>query len=258
MTPSRRPPARIDRAGIGETYGEAPRIVDTWVKLLNFPAPGADGKWDAQQVDDWVRASRPHAWSARTVQPEAAVSEPVAQGEPESVSETAEGLAGRDELLRKAGLALRYGVSEAAVDAWTRVAGATAFPDEVEPGRWRAGAVDSWVEKYRAHVWAEITGEGPKVVIAPPEGDPKDLYDVGGYGVILGNATRGKPLPRATAQTYKRQGHLEPPDRKAGDRKRPEVFEDMWFLETITRHVYSRRGQGRLRAGRTRRTRKKT
>ncbi|MCM2430913.1 hypothetical protein [Streptomyces sp. RKAG337] len=90
------------------------------------------------------------------------------------------------------------------------------------------------------------------MVIAPPDGDPKDLYDIGGYATILGNATRGNPLARATVLSYKSQGHLEPPDRKPGDRKRPEVFEEMWFLETITKHVYSRRGQGRVRAGRTR------
>ncbi|MEU9255762.1 hypothetical protein AB0D66_28425 [Streptomyces sp. NPDC048270] len=258
MSPSRRSAPRIDRAGIGETYGEVPRIVDAWVKLLNFPSPVVDGEWDAQQVDDWVKASRPQSWPARSVKSGTAASEPAVQGEPELVAEAAEGLGGGDELLGKAGLVLRYQVSEATVGTWTRVTGANVFPEEAEPGRWRAGVVDSWVAKHRAHVWAEITGEGPKVVVAPPDGDPKDLYDVGGYGEILGNATRGKPLPRATAQTYKRQGHLEPPDRRPGDRKKPEVFEDMWFLETITRHVYSRRGQGRLRAGRTRRTHKKS
>lgn len=255
MSSGKRPAARLDRAGIADTYGELPRTVDAWVRLLNFPDPIAEGEWDAQQVDAWVKVSRPQSWPARAQRADASVEEPTAAQESSgNAAETAApGAAGADELEGKAGLALRYGVSEATVGTWTRIEG---FPGSVG-GRWRTSAVDGWVEQQRAHVWAEFKGEGPTVVIPPPEGDPKDLYDVGGYGVILGNATRGEPLPRTTAQTYKRQGHLEPPDRTPGDRKRPEVFEDMWFLETITKHVYSRRGQGRLRAGRTRRTNKK-
>ncbi|GAA2970511.1 hypothetical protein GCM10010519_02130 [Streptomyces lactacystinicus] len=252
MSTSKPPAARLTRAGIGETYGEGERTVDAWVKLLNFPAQVADGEWDAQQVDAWVKVSRPQSWPGRAVA-SAAESPAAAQAETAGAAE-AEEAAEEDELLGKSGLALRYNVSETTVDTWTKVEG---FPDEAEPGRWPSHEADTWVEEHRAHVWAEFNGEGPKVVIPPPEGNPKDLYDVSGYGMILGNATRGEPLPRTTAQNYKRQGHLEPPDRTPGDRKRPEVFEDMWYLETITRHVYSRRGQGRVRAGRTRRTNRK-
>ncbi|MFF2378404.1 hypothetical protein ACFVUW_28845 [Streptomyces xiamenensis] len=248
--------ARLDRAGIADTYAELPRTVDAWVKLLNFPSPVAEEEWDARQVDDWVRVSRPQSWPARSRRPDPSAKEPsVVQGDTEGVAETpVPDTSGEDELMGKAGLALRYGVSEATVGTWAR---AEHFPQAADAGRWRTRAVDGWVKEHRAHAWAEVTGEGPKVVIAPPDGNPKDLYDIGGYGFILGNATRGEPLPRTTAQSYKRQGHLEPPDRVPGDRKRPEVFEDMWFLQTITRHVYSRRGPGRLRAGRTRRTGKK-
>ncbi|MFE9428988.1 hypothetical protein ACFYNO_39265 [Kitasatospora sp. NPDC006697] len=252
MSTSKPPAARLTRARIAETYGEGERTVDAWVRLLNFPAPLADGKWDAEQVDAWVKTSRPQSWPGRTVAsaadtPAAAPAEPAAASAAEDASD-------ENELLGKSGLALRYKVTETTVDTWTKVEG---FPAEADPGRWRSHEVDTWVEEHRSHVWAEFKGKGPKVVIPPPEGNPKDLYDISGYAMILGNATRGKPLPRKTAQNYKRQGHLEPPDRTPGDRKRPEVFEDMWYLETITGHVFSRRGQGRVRAGRTRRTNRK-
>ncbi|MER5356312.1 hypothetical protein ABT093_39090 [Kitasatospora sp. NPDC002551] len=251
MSTSKPSAARLTRAGIGETYGESERTVDAWVRLLNFPTPVADGEWDAEQVDAWVKVSRPQSWPGRAVA--SAVAPAAAQAEPAGAA-VAEDASVGDELLGKSGLALRYKVAETTVDTWTKVEG---FPAEAEPGRWRSPEVDTWIEEHRSHVWAEFKGEGPKVVIPPPEGNPKDLYDISGYGMILGNATRGEPLPRATAQNYKRQGHLEPPDRTPGDRKRPEVFEDMWYLETITRHVYSRRGQGRVRAGRTRRPNRK-
>ena len=250
----KKPAARLDRAGIGTAYGLNERTVDAWTRLLNFPAPVADGQWDAGEVDQWFQTSRPQFWPAKKAVPEPAPESAVASSPADADQPTAETSA--EELLGMTGLALRYKVGQSTVASWRKATGARAFPAETEPGsrRWRAGKVDAWVKKHRAHVWAEITGAGPKVVIAPPEGDPKDLYDIGSYGVILGNATRGRPLPRSTMLNYKSQGHLEPPDRKPGDNKQPEVFEPMWYLETISDHVYSRRGRGRLRVGRTRRT----
>ncbi|MGW4890764.1 hypothetical protein ACWEQL_00620 [Kitasatospora sp. NPDC004240] len=233
---------RINREGMCSAYGHQPRTIDAWVRLLNFPAPGDDGRWDAEQVDAWVKANRPQSWPAKTAEMQELASVEAADEEPGERE---------DEVLlpTKTALAAHFGVSLSAVNAWTKVDG---FPAGTEGG-WPAGKVEAWVKENRAHVWAELTGAAAKVVIAPPQGDPKDLYDIGGYGEILGNATRGRPLSRSTISSYKSLGHLEPPDRKPGDRKRPEVFEPMWFLETITRHVYGRRGPGRVRAGRTRR-----
>ena len=236
---------RIDRDGICAAYEQRPRTVDSWIRLLNFPAPLAEGQWDAQQVDDWIRSNRPQCWPAKAAAPAAPpAQESAAPAKPAKAQGSA-----AEQLLGKSGPADRYRMSYSAVDSWTKVEG---FPEPAEPGKWRGEAIDAWVKEHRPHVWAELTESGPLVVIAPPEGNPKDLYDLTGYGVILGNATRGRPLPRTTMLSYKNAGHLEPPDRKPGDRKRPEVFEPMWFLETITRHVYSRRGQGRTRAGRVR------
>ncbi|MBV9022995.1 MAG: hypothetical protein JO362_04130 [Streptomycetaceae bacterium] len=240
------PKGRIDHAGICTAYEQLPRTVDSWVRLLNFPARGDDGLWNAKQVDIWVKGNRPQAWPAKA----AATGKATAPAAPaESTEQQAD--AG-EELLGPSGLAARYKVTPQAVNAWKSAAG---FPDSTESGKWRVSEVDAWVSKNRAHVWAEFTGAGPLVVVAPPQGDPKDLYDLAGYGAILGNATRGKPLSPTTISGYKARGLLEPPDRKPGDRKKPEVFEPMWYLETIKRHVYGRRGPGRAREGRTRRPR---
>jgi hypothetical protein len=254
---------RIDHAGICAAYEQRPQTVDSWVRLLNFPAQGHDGLWDAERVDIWVRGNRPQAWPARGAAPgtPAPPANPAASAEQQAEDRATapddagvgEGRGdGADELLNLSALAGRYQVSLSAVNSWRAAPG---FPGSPEPGKWRASQVDAWVKENRAHVWAELTGTGPKVVVAPPQGDPQDLYDLTGYGIILGNATRGKPLSPSTISGYKARGLLEPPDRKPGDRKKPEVFEQMWYLETIRRHVYGRRGPGRVREGRKRRTR---
>jgi hypothetical protein len=249
--------ARIDRAGIGAAYGLMEHTVDVLVRLLNFPPPVAEDQWDAARVDHWFRTNRPQFWPAKAPVPDALEE---AAGR---VDETGAGTAAPDAvdqgepLLGVTGLARRYKVSASAVSAWRKARGAAAFPAQSEPGKWRPRDVDSWVQEHRSHVWAELTGAGPTVVIAPPDGHPRDLYGIGGYGEILGNATRGRPLSRTTMLSYKSQGHLPPPDRRPGDRKKPEVFEPMWYLETIREHVYARRGPGRTRAGRARRARKR-
>ncbi|MBV9024495.1 MAG: hypothetical protein JO362_12065 [Streptomycetaceae bacterium] len=248
MSQNSLPAGRIDRDGICTAYEQTPRSVDAWIRLPNFPAPVAEGQWDARQVDDWIRANRPQCWPAKAaVDAAIPAQKPAAPAKRATPTKSQDAAAER--LLGKSCLADRYRMSYSAVDSWTKIDG---FPAPAEPGKWRGEDVDDWVKELRPHVWAELTESGPLVVIAPPEGNTKDLYDLTGYGVILGNATRGRPLPRTTMLSYKNSGHLEPPDRRPGDRKRPEVFELMWFLETITRHVYSRRGQGRTRVGRVR------
>ncbi|MCX5216214.1 hypothetical protein OG689_44570 [Kitasatospora sp. NBC_00240] len=97
------------------------------------------------------------------------------------------------------------------------------------------------MKENRRHAWVQFSGEGSAMVISPPEGHPLDLIDIGGYAEIMGNATRGRPVERGTLQSYKSRGEIPPPDRKRGDRKKPPVFEDMWFRKTIEDDLRKRR-----------------
>lgn len=194
---------RIDHAGICATYDVTPRTVDNWTGLLNFPAPSAEGDWDAQQVDTWVRHNRPQSWPGRTPAPaEPDTASPAEQ--PDERDDHPEPAAGATRL-GKDGLARRYHMTEPGIAHWTRAKG---FPAAGEDGLWDPKDVDPWVQKNRPQAWAEYTGSGPVWVKPPPEGDPGDLLDIDEYREIMGNATRGKPVARTTMHSYKNRGRF--------------------------------------------------
>ncbi|WP_086809536.1 hypothetical protein [Streptomyces reticuliscabiei] len=235
---------KIDHAGICATYDVTPRTMDNWTGLLNFPAPLAGGGWDAQQVDTWVRHNRPQSWPGHTPAPAGPDTAPSAQA-PDEAEERPESAAGATRL-GKAGLAQRYRMTEPGIGHWTKAKG---FPAAGEDGLWDATAVDDWVQKNRAQAWAEYTGAGPVWVKPPPAGNPGDLLDIDEYRVIMGNATRGKPVARSTMHSYKNRGQVPPPDRRPGDRKKPPVLKEMWLRKTIYDDLAKRRKGRRRDAG---------
>ncbi|MBC7273315.1 hypothetical protein ACF09G_32055 [Streptomyces albogriseolus] len=235
---------RIDHAGICATYDVTPRTVDNWTGLLNFPAPSAEGDWDAQQVDTWVRQNRPQSWPGRTPAPaEPDTASPAEQ--PDERDDHPEAAAGATRL-GKDGLARRYHMTEPGIAHWTRAKG---FPAAGEDGLWDPKDVDPWVQKNRPQAWAEYTGSGPVWVKRPPEGDPGDLLDIDEYREIMGNATRGKPVARTTMHSYKNRGQVPPPDRRPGDGKKPPVLKEMWLRKTIYDDLKKRRPGRRRETG---------
>ncbi|SEM83342.1 hypothetical protein SAMN05414137_1698, partial [Streptacidiphilus jiangxiensis] len=111
-----------------------------------------------------------------------------------------------------------------------------------------AAAVDAWVRKHEEKVWlATHQGEDAArraALESLPEGSPTDLLDLDDFGTILGNYNRGKPLGRGTMQSYRSRDQIPPADRRVGDGKAPEVYEDMWFRETVYDHVVDQLGMG--------------
>ncbi|MEU0111954.1 hypothetical protein ABZ313_42345 [Streptomyces sp. NPDC006251] len=236
-------PRRIDHAGICAKYDVTSRTVDAWTGLLNFPSRTAEGDWDAQQVDTWVRQNRPQSWPGRTPAPAADLAPPAEEPEGRDVQpEPDAGL----QRLGKDGLARRFRMTEGGIAHWTMAEG---FPAADEDGLWDPEEVDPWVQEHRPQAWAEYTGAGPVWVIAPPDGDPDDLLDISEYAEIMGNATRGKPVAKTTMHSYKNRGQIPPPDRRPGDKKKPPVLKEMWFRKTIYTDLAKRRKGRRRDAG---------
>ncbi|GHG22666.1 hypothetical protein ACFFSH_28970 [Streptomyces filamentosus] len=242
---------RIDEAGISARYGVKPKDTVVWTTLVNFPAKGEDGLWDVALVDAWVQAMRPQYWPPRQEAPAAgAATSPRRQKKaavaPPSVTES------------RSEMAKRFDMTFNAVDAWTKAPErrdtsgkvvAAAFPPPVSEGQWDAKAVDEWVRVHRPRVWTAYTGGEPQFAKPLPAGDPKDLLNITEYGVIRGNAISGKPASRRTMQSYLLREQIAAPDRRPGDRKRPEVFEPMWYRETIYQEIRRRLTRGKLSAG---------
>ncbi|MFJ8752277.1 hypothetical protein ACIREO_23520 [Streptomyces sp. NPDC102441] len=244
--------SRIDQAGISARYGVVPRDADVWTQLVNFPAADDHGLRDVARVDAWVQAMRPQYWPPK---PEADASSapgsPAAKPEKAAAAEPAEAPAPVTET--RAEMAKRFRVSHNTASLWTKTKArqdpegkvlAKAFPAPVSDRRWDTKAVDTWVRSYRRRVWTAYSGSEPQFVKPLPEGHPQDLLDIGEYGVIRGNALSGKPALRGTMQTYLLRNQIAKPDRLPKDRKRPEVFEPMWFRETINREIRRRLTRG--------------
>ncbi|MFD9052466.1 hypothetical protein [Streptomyces zaomyceticus] len=241
---------RIDEAGISARYGVKPKDTVVWTTLVNFPAKGEDGLRDVALVDAWVQAMRPQYWPPRQEAPAAsAATSPRRQKKaavaPPSVTES------------RSEMAKRFDMTFNAVDAWTKAPArrdtsgkvvAAAFPPPVSEGQWDAKAVDEWVRVHRPRVWTAYTGGEPQFAKPLPAGDPKDLLNISEYGVIRGNAISGKPASRRTMQSYLLREQIAAPDRRPGDRKRPEVFEPMWYRETIYQEIRRRLTRGKLPA----------
>ncbi|NUU20940.1 MAG: hypothetical protein HOV68_05400 [Streptomycetaceae bacterium] len=233
---------RLDRDGIVARYdGLSGKAVDAWLSLPNFPRPDADG-WDARKVDAWMHANRPHLRRSTAV--ETAAADAPAQDAPRRSRARKTPAKPKPPVLHDVeALAARYGVPQATIRRWSRAAD---FPEEVAPQRWERERADAWVKDQRPHVWTAAMGSDPDWVIPPPEGHPKDLFSIGGFGELLGNATRGKPIPRSTMNDYRYKGYLPAPDRTDGDGERPTVREDMWFRSTCMDHLRTRqRATGR-------------
>ncbi|MFZ3491834.1 hypothetical protein ACODT5_01090 [Streptomyces sp. 5.8] len=238
---------RIDDAGISARFGVLPKDAAAWIKLANFPAADADGLRDLDQVDAWVQAVRPQYWPAKAEAPLGDRASGAQAVTPREVSVPAPVLESRSEMAK------RFDMSYQAVDAWTKAKErrssqgevvATAFPLPVAEGRWDRAAVDGWVSVNRPRVWTAYTGGEPRFVVPLPDGHPKDLLGIGEYGVIRGNALSGKPAQRRTMQAYLLRQQIAAPDRFPKDRKRPEVFEPMWFRATIYSEIRLRLSRG--------------
>jgi predicted DNA-binding transcriptional regulator AlpA len=243
---------RIDDAGISARYGVLPKDAAAWAKLLNFPAADGEGLRDLDRVDAWVQAMRPQYWPPKSEAVSAAGTPGTHAAKPMTTDRPAPATESRSEMAK------RFNMSYAAVDAWTRAnerrnaegkVVATAFPPPVSEGRWDKAAVDTWVRANRARVWTAYAGSEPQFVKPLPEGHPKDLLGISEYGVIRGNALSGKPAQRRTMQAYLLRGQIAPPDRVPKDRKRPEVFEPMWYRETIYSEIRRRLTRGASEAG---------
>lgn len=238
---------RIDDAGISARYGASPKDVAAWIKLVNFPAADDDGLRDVDRVDAWVQAMRPWYWPPKSDTdsvarvPGAQAAKPAVAARPAPVTES------------RSEMAKRFNMSYQAVDVWTKAKErcdaegnvvATAFPPPVSKGRWDTAAVDTWVRANRSRVWTAYAGSEPQFVKPLPEGHPKDLLGISEYGVIRGNALSGKPAQRRTMQAYLLREQIAAPDRVPKDRKRPEVFEPMWYRETIYSEIRRRLSRG--------------
>jgi transposase len=238
---------RIDEAGISARYGVSPKDAAVWTTLVNFPAAGEDGLRDAALVDAWVQAMRPQYWPPRQGAASAGGATSPRKGEPKgSAVIPAPVTEARSEMAK------RFGMTFNAVDAWTKATErrdtsgkvvAAAFPTPVSEGWWDVKEVDEWVR-----VWAAYVGGEPRFAKPLPAGDPKDLLNISEYGVIRGNAISGKPALRRTMQSYLLRGQIAAPDRRPGDRKRPEVFEPMRYRETVYREIRQRLTRGNPKA----------
>ncbi|MFJ6438209.1 hypothetical protein [Streptomyces sp. NPDC091416] len=242
--------SRIDEAGISARYGVKPKDVRAWTTLVNFPPVGEDELRDTVMVDAWVQAMRPQYWPPQQDTPEAGV----APAPPRTAKAKKDAVAPPPVTETRSEMAKRFDMTPNAVDAWTKAEErrdtsgkvvATAFPPPLADGRWEATAVDAWVRIHRPRVWAAYTGGEPQYAKPLPPGDPKDLLNITEYGVIRGNSISGKPASRRTMQSYLLRKQIASPDRRPGDRKRPEVFEPMWFRETIYQEIRQRLTRGK-------------
>ncbi|MBV9025918.1 MAG: hypothetical protein JO362_19500 [Streptomycetaceae bacterium] len=242
---------RIDHTGITTRYGVAPKDATVWTRLVNFPAAGDDGMWDVTQVDAWVQAMRPQYWPPKPEPDTTSAPDAQAADKPATAATPAAppGLAAE----RRSEMAKRFGMSYQAVDVWAKAKErrdangqvvAAAFPAPVSDGQWDPKAVDEWVRTNRPRVWTAYTRSEPQFVKPLPEDHPKDLLDISEYGVIRGNALSGKPAQRRTMQSYLLRKQIAAPDRVPGDRKRPEVFEPMWYRKTIYSEIRRRLTRG--------------
>lgn len=238
----------LDVQAIATTYRISGQTAKAWTRADGFP-PAKGGTYSAAEVDVWVRENRKRSWTAAQRSAEAADRASVSPAPDVSTAEPAPEGGWKDALTPKT-IALRYGVSEAAARHWTTIKDKRdgrkvvrrAFPASLSDRSlvYAPKDVDAWVRDNRPHVWATYTGTGPTLVSPLPEGDPLDLLDIYDFAEVLGMATRGEPLARETIHAYHARGQIPYADRTAGDGKKPEVFSDHWFRQTVYEVVLSR------------------
>ncbi|WP_435060166.1 hypothetical protein [Streptomyces sp. bgisy060] len=250
---------------IASTYLVSGQTAKAWTRTGGFPAAGENG-YEAAEVDEWVRKYRNRSWTAaqrRAEQPGRTRSASVSSADAldEHVEPApATGAQGWQDVLTRATIGARYGVSEHTGRQWTKITEKRedgrllrrAFPAPLEvrsdEPAYAPSDVDAWVREHRPHVWAAFKGTGPALVNPLPEGDLLDLLDIFDFAEVLGMATRGKPLARETITAYHARGQVPYADRTAGDGKKPEVFSDHWYRRTVYEFVLSRRGPGNFGA----------
>lgn len=267
-SPAPQPSTRIDVNGIAAKYFVTRPTASKWTRTEGFPS--TDGHdYDAAAVDAWVRSERRRAWDV--AQQRSATAAKAAAGEGRVAGGGKEPAAGstRGRPRRRKPVELtaeeigpRYGVPVGTGINWIRVEEKRvggrvvrrAFPAPLRTGPrvWDQDQVDEWVEESRPHVWAAFKGTGPVLLNPLPEGDPRDLLDLGDFAEVWGNATRGEPLARETVMTYHERGQIPYADRTPDDGKRPRVLSYHWYRETVYDVITSRRGRGNFEPKRTR------
>ncbi|MGD1220648.1 hypothetical protein AB9Q10_19715 [Streptomyces krungchingensis] len=258
----------LDAQGIATAYSVSGQTARGWIRAEGFPEAGENG-YSAAAVDEWVHENRRRTWAAaqrraqlpghawadssasdedagaqKDLADRAPAAEPAAQAHGEQAELTAEMIGPR------------YGVSEYTGLQWTKVKEkregdkvvrrAFPAPRSTQPRTYDQHEVDAWVEKHRPHVWAAFKGTEPALVHDLPEGDPRDLLDIYDFAEVLGMTTRGEALARETVRAYHARGQVPFADRTADDGKKPRVFQDHWYRETVYGFVLSRRGSGRF------------
>ncbi|OLO26029.1 hypothetical protein RI578_40755 (plasmid) [Streptomyces sp. BB1-1-1] len=269
--PSRSSTARtehLDAQAIATTYSVSGQTARGWIRAEGFPEAGERG-YNAADVDEWVRENRRrtwvtaqrraqlsgHAWAGPSAADEDAGAEKK-RAAPAPAAEPAAEAQGEQAQLTAEMIGPRYGVSEYTGLQWTKVKEkregdkvvrrAFPAPRSTQPRTYDQREVDAWVEKHRPHVWAAFKGTGPALVHDLPEGDPRDLLDIYDFAEVLGMTTRGEALARETIRAYHARGQVPYADRTADDGKKPRVFQDHWYRETVYGFVLSRRGSGRF------------
>ncbi|MFD0437180.1 hypothetical protein [Streptomyces chartreusis] len=264
--PSRSSTARtgnVDAKDIAITYSVSGQTARGWLRAEGFPAAGEDG-YSAAEVDEWVRVNRRRTWAAAQRRAElsghawadADAGTQEDRAEPTPAAEPAAEAEGEQAQLTAEMIGPRYGVSEHTGLQWVEVKEkqegdkvirqAFPAPRRTQPRTYDQHEVDTWVEKHRPHVWAAFKGTGPALVHDLPEGDPRDLLDIYDFAEVLGMTTRGEALARETVHAYHARGQVPFADRTADDGKKPRVFQDHWYRETVYRFILSRRGSGRF------------
>lgn len=258
----------LNARGIATAYSVSGQTARGWIRADGFPAAGEDG-YSTTAVDEWVRENRRPTWAAahrRARMPghewaDSSAAEEDADARKEladrapATEPTAEAL-GEQVMLTAEMIGPRYGVSEHTGLQWTKVKEkregdevvrqAFPAPRSTQPRAYAQHEVDAWVEQHRPHVWAAFRGTGPALVHDLPEGDPRDLLDIYDFAEVLGMTTRGEALTRETIHAYHARGQIPFTDRTADDGKKPRVFQDHWYRETVYRFILSRRGSGRF------------
>ncbi|MFF9458750.1 hypothetical protein [Streptomyces flaveolus] len=256
----------LDAQGIATTYSVSGQTARGWIRAEGFPEVGEHG-YSAAEVDEWVRENRRRTWATAqrraqlssqawaaslATDQDAGAQKELADPAAEPVAETQ----GEQATLTAEMIGPRYGVSEYTGLQWTKVKEkrerdkvvrrAFPAPRSTQPRTYDQHEVDAWVEKHRPHVWAAYKGTGPALVHDLPEGDPRDLLDIYDFAEVLGMTTRGEALARETVRAYHARGQVPFADRTADDGKKPRVFQDHWYRETVYAFVLSRRGSGRF------------
>jgi hypothetical protein len=63
MAQERPAPKRLRKTDMATRLGVPLTTAVNWTHAVDFPSPGPDDRWNADEVDRWVREHRPAAWA---------------------------------------------------------------------------------------------------------------------------------------------------------------------------------------------------